>query len=147
MNQKKNRKSLDDVLAQQFIYGEKQQDTLKEPVPEQTPSELTPAQPSPKNSKSVAVRTSSQATRKISKSLSESVATPEELASVTEKQPKQSPLVDKFQTPPKEATVRFTVDLPQSMHRKLSILAAKTGQKKADIVRVLLDEAFQTLNE
>ncbi len=43
----------------------------------------------------------------------------------------------------KEATVRFTIDLPESMHRKLSILAAKTGQSKADILRLLLDDALE----
>ena len=45
----------------------------------------------------------------------------------------------------KEPTVRLTVDLPQSMHRKLSILCAQTGKKKADIVRVLLNDAFDSL--
>lgn len=147
MTQKKNRKPLDDVLAQQFIYGGKQQDTLLEPALEQAPSEPMPTQPSPKNNQKVAARASSEVTKKISQSDKESVATPEQLAGMTEKQPLQSPLIDKFQTPPKEATVRFTVDLPQSMHRKLSIVAAKTGQKKADIVRMLLDEAFKALNE
>lgn len=43
----------------------------------------------------------------------------------------------------KEATVRLTVDMPESMHRKLSILCARTGKKKADIVRMLLSEALQ----
>lgn len=47
----------------------------------------------------------------------------------------------------KELTVRFTVDLTESMHRKLSILAARTGKKKADIVRMLLDEALQEVIE
>jgi predicted DNA-binding protein len=47
----------------------------------------------------------------------------------------------------KEATKRFTVDLPESMHRKLSILAARSGRKKADIVRVLLDDLLKNLDE
>ena len=51
------------------------------------------------------------------------------------------------ETPPKETTIRFTVDLTESMHRKLSILAARTGRKKAEIVRVLLDEALQDVDE
>jgi len=38
--------------------------------------------------------------------------------------------------------IRLTIDLPKSMHRKLSVLAAKTGRKKAEIVRLLLDEAL-----
>jgi len=62
-----------------------------------------------------------------------------------EKAPSSSRLIDKLQAPPKEATVRFTVDLPESMHRKLSILAARTGKKKAEIVRVLLDETLQDI--
>ena len=47
----------------------------------------------------------------------------------------------------KEPTIRFTVDLTETMHRKLSILAARTGKKKAEIVRMLLGEALQELNE
>jgi predicted DNA-binding protein len=47
----------------------------------------------------------------------------------------------------KEATKRFTVDLPESMHRKLSILSAKTGRSKADIVRTLLEDILQSLDE
>ncbi len=48
---------------------------------------------------------------------------------------------------PKEATVRFTVDVPDSMHRKLSILAAKTGRTKADIVRVLLNDVLKYIED
>jgi hypothetical protein len=69
------------------------------------------------------------------------------LSGATEKTPNKSPLMDKFQTPPKEATVRFTVDLPSSMHRKLSILAARTGKKKAEIVRVLLNAALDDIDQ
>ncbi|NET31355.1 MAG: hypothetical protein F6K19_05055 [Cyanothece sp. SIO1E1] len=58
-------------------------------------------------------------------------------------QPRKSTLMDKLQVEPKEATVRFTVDMPESMHRKLSLLAAQTGKKKVEIVRMLLDEALQ----
>ena len=47
----------------------------------------------------------------------------------------------------KEATVRLTVDMPESMHRKLSMFCARTGKKKADVVRLLLDEALQELDE
>jgi hypothetical protein len=45
-------------------------------------------------------------------------------------------------TPEKEATVRITVDLPKSMHQKLSMLSARTGKKKAEIVRMLLDDVL-----
>lgn len=56
----------------------------------------------------------------------------------------ETSLMDKLQldTEPREATIRFTVDLPESMHRKLSILSAKTGAKKAHIVRKLLEQVL-----
>lgn len=47
----------------------------------------------------------------------------------------------------KEPTVRLTVDLPESMHRSLSILCARTGKKKAEIVRMLLDDVLKKLND
>ena len=55
--------------------------------------------------------------------------------------------IDSIPVVTKEATVRFTVDLPESMHRDLSILAAKRGVSKADIVRLLLDDALQDVND
>lgn len=55
--------------------------------------------------------------------------------------------IDSIPVVTKEATVRFTVDLPESMHRELSILAAKRGVSKADIVRLLLEDALKEVNE
>jgi hypothetical protein len=130
MSSKRSRKSLDDALAQQFIYGEKQRGILQEPAQEQVPLEPSPEQSSLFDGVSEVARS----------------ATGEPLGA-TEKIPNDSTLMGKFQTPPKEATVRFTVDLPASMHRKLSILAARTGKKKAEIVRVLLDEALENVHE
>ncbi|WP_309731952.1 hypothetical protein [Chamaesiphon sp. OTE_75_metabat_556] len=49
-------------------------------------------------------------------------------------------------SPEKEATVRLTVDLPKSTHTKLSILCAHNGLKKAEVVRMLLDEALKDTN-
>ena len=40
--------------------------------------------------------------------------------------------MSKLQAPDKEATVRFTVDMSETLHHKLSMLAAKTGRKKVD---------------
>ena len=65
----------------------------------------------------------------------------------TTKQKKESSLMDKLQVQPKEATKRFTVDLPESMHRKLSILSAKTGRTKADIIRMVLDDVLADVEE
>jgi hypothetical protein len=52
----------------------------------------------------------------------------------------QTTIMQKLQLEPKEATKRFTIDLAEGMHRKLSILSARTGRTKADIVRMMLDE-------
>lgn len=49
--------------------------------------------------------------------------------------------------PEKEATVRLTVDLAESMHRRLSMLCARTGKKKAEVVRLLLEDALQDLED
>ena len=121
MSSKKGRKSLDDILAQQFIYGEK---------------------PLSKDRK-----LSSKHTSSLASSEQPSKSPVDVPLGATEKLSKDSPLMDKFQIPPKEATIRFTVDLPASMHRKLSLLAARTGKKKAEIVRVLLDEALEEVAE
>jgi hypothetical protein len=43
-------------------------------------------------------------------------------------------------------TVRLTVDLPQSTHKKLSILCANTGMKKIEVVRMLLNDALKDTN-
>ncbi|NMG11629.1 ribbon-helix-helix domain-containing protein [Brasilonema sp. UFV-L1] len=112
----KKRKSLDDALASEFVYGSKEQ---PEPQDEQEPK---PEQ--------------------------ETVPVTKPAVEPTSTQPTKFNLMSQLQpTTPKEATVRLTVDLPESMHRKLSVLAAKTGRKKAEIVRFLLDEALKEVNE
>jgi hypothetical protein len=55
--------------------------------------------------------------------------------------------IDSIPVVTKEATVRFTVDLPESMHRKLSILSARTGRSKADIIRMVLDDVLKDVEE
>ncbi|MDY7022171.1 MAG: hypothetical protein SWJ54_12560 [Cyanobacteriota bacterium] len=47
---------------------------------------------------------------------------------------------DRLQPVEREATVRITVDLPESLHKRLSIYCATSGNKKAELVRVFLDE-------
>ncbi|HEY9597176.1 MAG TPA: hypothetical protein V6D33_05860 [Cyanophyceae cyanobacterium] len=113
MRKRKSRKSLDDILAQQFIYGDRLQelDQGLSPKPTSSKPPLEPKADVP--------------------------------LGATEETPNTQPLTDKFQTPPKEATIRFTVDLPASMHQRLSLLAARTGKRKAEIVRLLLDEVLK----
>jgi hypothetical protein len=75
-----------------------------------------------------------------------------ELETVELSEPKTQPqpettFMDRLQVQPKEGTKRFTVDLPESTHRKLSMLAARTGRTKAEIVRLLLDEALENVQD
>jgi len=46
-------------------------------------------------------------------------------------QSKGHSVMSKLQAPDKEPMVRFTVDMSESLHHKLSMLAAKTERKKA----------------
>lgn len=68
-------------------------------------------------------------------------------AQSTEKPSRGNLMSRLMETPEKEATVRVTVDLPKSMHQKLSMLCARTGKKKVEIIRMLLDEALDDLSE
>ncbi len=67
---------------------------------------------------------------------------------VDQPQTVRSKIMEKLITAPeKERIIRFTVDLPESMHRKLSILCAQTGRKKADVVRMLLSETLEGIED
>jgi hypothetical protein len=57
-----------------------------------------------------------------------------------EVQPPVSPASDK------EPTVRFTVDLPKSLHRKFSMLAVKQERDKAVIDREWLEELLRDVD-
>ena len=116
----KKRKSLDDSLANEFVFGEE---------PPQTE-----AAPKPKDEEITAVEDESTSNAPIEEK-------------PVEKSNKESSLMKKLQVEAKEGTKRFTIDLRESVHRKLSILAAKTGRSKADIVRMLLDDALENVNE
>lgn len=120
----KKRKSLDDSLASEFVFGGDKPQTGAAPTPDIKPEleeiftadlESTPTAPMPEKP--------------------------------AEKQSKELSLMEKLQVEAKEGTKRFTIDLRESVHRKLSILAAKTGRSKADIVRMLLDDALEDINE
>jgi hypothetical protein len=126
----KKRKPLDDALAHEFVYGEL---GLRENLPNQetvdsdAQSETQPTleqEPVPQS--------------KLPVSPIPPISTP---------QPAKFNLMSQLQQPSKEPTIRLTVDLPESMHRKLSVLAAKTSRKKVEIVRLLLDEALKELEE
>lgn len=116
----KKRKSLDDSLANEFVFGGDKSETEETPTPEgeettTVESESTPIAPiEPKSS---------------------------------EKPSQELSLMDKLQVEAKEGTKRFTIDLRESVHRKLSILSARTGRSKADIIRMVLDDVLKDVEE
>lgn len=46
-----------------------------------------------------------------------------------------------------ERNIRFTADLPESLHRRLTMAAATSGKRKVDIVRAVLDAVLPQVNE
>ena len=124
MTAKKPRKSLGDTLANNFVYGDNAVIPAAEPLVD------------------LAEPTLHERVEPIVKA----VATQETSAPVSP-QPPTSLMSRLMQnTPAKEPTVRLTVDLPQSTHKKLSILCANTGMKKVEVVRMLLDDALKDTN-
>ncbi|MFB6277821.1 MAG: hypothetical protein ABEI32_16930 [Halothece sp.] len=116
---RKKRKSLNDSLAQEFVFGNASDDSddeTDEPVDSTESSNSEPDKPVMSDQLDIPIK-------------------------------KTSKLMDQLQAESKEATKRLTVDLKASTHRKLSMLAAKTGRTKADIVRLLLDDALEDIEE
>jgi hypothetical protein len=53
-------------------------------------------------------------------------------------------MMSKLQALDKEATVRFTVDMSETLHRKLSMLAACDGaQESGPSLRMLLEDGLK----
>lgn len=115
----KKRKSLDDSLASEFVFGGDQPQTGVNPTPDV--EEVTTVE-----DKSTTAPMSEKPVEKPSKELS---------------------LMEKLQVEAKEGTKRFTIDLRESVHRKLSILSARTGRSKADIIRMVLDDVLKDVED
>ncbi|MEA5506988.1 CopG family transcriptional regulator [Halotia wernerae UHCC 0503] len=128
MSTKKPRKSLNDALAHEFVYGDSA-------LPEDSPTQVT----EDKEAESVVVSQNEQ--------LSNKQTSPEPNPIKTVQSTKPSLMSQLQPESPKEATIRLTVDLPESMHQKLSMLAARTRRKKVEIVRFLLNEALKDVEE
>ena len=142
----KKRKPLDSAM-EEFVFG------TKEAVPAPTPPEevVSPA-PTPTASPLIPFALSPASTPPTPPTLQAAFPTatpPHPEVSVPDPvaiQSKEPSLMSKLQAPDKEATVRFTVDMSESLHRKLSMLAAKTGRKKVDIVRMLLEDGLKEVD-
>jgi hypothetical protein len=138
MTAKKPRKSLGDTLANNFVYGDNAPIPAAEPIVEQV-EPIAPAR------REAVVKTVETVVYQV-EPLVKAVATEETSAPIST-QPPTSLMSRLMQnTPEKEPTVRLTVDLPQSTHKKLSILCANTGMKKVEVVRMLLNDALKDTN-
>lgn len=128
----KKRKPLDSVL-EEFVFGTKEAALLP------TPPEVAPSAP-------ILTASSEPETSPTPEAALPAQTVPESKTPVAASIPvqsKESSLTHRLQAPDKEATVRFTVDMSESLHRKLSMLAARTGRKKVDIVRMLLEDGLK----
>ncbi len=117
----KKRKSLNDSLASEFVFGEDKPKVEAKNTPKA-------------EKKAIAIAGESESTSPTQPKLNEKLIT-------------SSSLMEKLQVEAKEGTKRFTIDLKESVHRKLSILSAKTGRSKADIIRMVLDDVLEEINE
>ena len=112
MNTKK-RKPLDSAM-EEFVFG------TNEVASPPTPEAVSPT-PTP--------------TASLTPEIALPVATPPQPEALTPEavpiQSKEPSLMSKLQAPDKEATVRFTVDLSETLHRKLSMLAACDGAQES----------------
>jgi hypothetical protein len=46
----------------------------------------------------------------------------------------------------KESSIRFTVDIPSSLNKRLSQLSVDTGKPKTELVRTIIDKALNSLD-
>ena len=60
--------------------------------------------------------------------------------------PNPDPAADKFVSEgegvPVEPTKRFTIDVPESLHRRVKAQCAMGGVKMADVIRAMLEKGF-----
>jgi hypothetical protein len=128
----KKRKPLDDSLASEFVFGGDKPQTGAAPICEAVSFRTPDIKPEPEE-----VFTAESETTPIAPMSDKPV----------ENKSKELSLMEKLQVEAKEGTKRFTIDLRESVHRKLSILSAKTGRSKADIIRMVLDDVLKDVEE
>ena len=46
----------------------------------------------------------------------------------------------------KESSIRFTVDIPESLNKRLAQLGVDTGKPKTELVRTIIDRALSSLD-
>ncbi|MBE9092448.1 CopG family transcriptional regulator [Tychonema sp. LEGE 07203] len=132
----KKRKPLGSAM-EEFVFGT--QESASPPTP--APEVVSPAPtPTPSLTPEAALSATPPEVALLVATPPQSAVSAPEPVSLQSKEPS---LMSKLQAPDKEATVRFTVDMSETLHRKLSMLAARTGRKKVDIVRMLLENGLK----
>jgi hypothetical protein len=134
----KKRKSLDDSLASEFVFG-------KGASPESNSEAEAYADRGDKPE--VETETPEEVTEEITAVESETTPIAPMPDKPVENKSKELSFMEKLQVEAKEGTKRFTIDLRESIHRKLSILSARTGRSKADIIRMVLDDVLKDVEE
>lgn len=68
--------------------------------------------------------------------------------SVKKPENKSNDLLNKLtqESPSREKPIRVSLDLTPDMHKKLTNLANRTGKKKSEILRILLEQAFEEID-
>ena len=133
----KKRKPLGSAM-EEFVFGTKEKEAAS-PTP---PELISTAPPASQEAEIPPTPITPFALLPVATPAQPAVSAPESV-SIQSKEPS---LMSKLQAPDKEATVRFTVDMSETLHRKLSMLAAKTGRKKVDIVRMLLEDGLKEVD-
>ena len=152
----KARKPLDQTLAREFVYGgdgvAQPEDSTKDLGAENARENAS------KSRRRIGNEQSTTGIEEVNDSMNGAIANlkPSEVKQTAKQSMKKSLKTSsetvvgqilKQENAYKEPTVRITVDLPKSMHRKLSLLSARTDVKKAAIVRMLLADALQEIED
>jgi hypothetical protein len=121
MSVQKRRKPLGDSLASEFVYGTP---ATQEPTPTSQPEPST--NPSEKPTEKAEVNISPKPNKTKEDNILSRVLAP---------------------TEDRERMIRFTADLPETLHHKLTMLAARSGKKKVELVRAILEEVLKDVEE
>jgi hypothetical protein len=57
-------------------------------------------------------------------------------------QKREAPLVAALPEPESEPMKRFTIDVPESLHKRIKAQCALRGDKMADVIRAMLNREF-----
>jgi hypothetical protein len=55
---------------------------------------------------------------------------------------RETPVVTALPEPESEPMKRFTIDVPESLHKRIKAQCALRGDKMADVIRAMLDREF-----